>query len=51
MSRPHDDAVVPDTDRGDDVDEAAAPLVSGDDVRPGPEMTDEPAAGMTEPSD
>lgn len=28
-----------------------APVVSGDDVRPGPEFTDTPAAGATEPSD
>ncbi len=30
---------------------AEAPELAGDDVRPGPELTDEPAAGATEPSD
>ncbi len=33
-------------------DEADAPAVpAGDDVRPGPEQTDEPQAGAAEPTD
>jgi hypothetical protein len=30
---------------------ADAPLLTGDDVRLGPEQTDEPQAGATEPTD
>ncbi|HEX8631786.1 MAG TPA: hypothetical protein VF755_26810 [Catenuloplanes sp.] len=35
----------------DGVDTAEAPLLAGDDVRPGPEFTGAPVAGSTEPSD
>ena len=35
-----------------EADQADAPVLGiGDDVRPGPEMTDEPKAGATEPTD
>lgn len=33
------------------VDEAQAPRLAGDDVRVGPEFSDEPQAGATEPPD
>lgn len=32
-------------------DEGTAPVLAGDDVRPGPELTDEPRAGGVEPTD
>ncbi len=36
---------------GDDGGQGVAPMVSGDDVRVGPELSDEPEAGTTEPTD
>ncbi len=36
---------------GGDDGQGVAPAVTGDDVRVGPELSDEPEAGTTEPTD
>ncbi len=46
-----DEQDAPQVELADTTGVAEAPVVAGDDVRPGPEFTDEPVAGATEPSD
>lgn len=41
----------PDVAPGHGTDQGEAPQLAGEDVRLGPEFTDEPEAGATEPTD